>query len=360
MRESKPAWYDRPLSATVIGGVIAALLIALATWAVSEGTKGTVPLWAYLVFAALALLVASIGVPPWRRLIWNNVVKGFRWFFAIRPTTRRKREALEQAGYNLRSNEVATERARIGQPIWKIDARDTVGQRNLQFLENTGSAASNVELTTDPELFTLGGDVFWKGPFTPHGPGAFVSKPFNGAPTERGKKEGVLFHVTWQDGNGDVQERNVMLPSEEIRAGRDEGLAEEYARGRTDGRTEAFAEQQATLPLPDPRWSLDYFGEDNGIAKFRIRNLMPDSIVYNARIEVSPTSYFQHKDPAFWKSLSGESSQRFEGRIVGAGRQRGIEIKLLWLDDKHDDRFKTWNVAAPEPVPEIWGAETPF
>lgn len=276
-----------------------AALIALVTWALSEGTKGTVSLWAYLVFVAPALLVASIVVPPWRRLIWNNVVIGFRWLLAIRPTTRRKREALEQNGYNLRSNEVATERSRVGQPIWKIDARDTVGQRNLQFLENTGSEASNVALTTDHELFTLDGDVFWTGPFTPHGPGRFVSKPFNGAPTERGKKEGVPFHVTWRDSNGDVHARDVMLPSEDIRAGRDEGLAEEYARGRNDGRAEALEERRPTLPPPDPRWKFEYFGETDSIAKFRILNLMPNSIVYNARIEVSPTSYFQHRDPAF-------------------------------------------------------------
>ncbi|WP_022884688.1 hypothetical protein [Glaciibacter superstes] len=196
MNDSRLAWYDRTLNATVVGGVVVFAVTWFVPWAISEATKAKAPAWAYLVVAGVALIVASLVVPPWRRLIWNNVAKDVKWFFAIRPITRRKKELLEQAGYDRRSGEVAAERTSVPQPSWRIDARDAFGERNVHWLNNQGYAVTDVALSCNPEFFALDGDVFWKGTFGSDSSGGSIGSWFKGVTTERGRTEGVTFGVT--------------------------------------------------------------------------------------------------------------------------------------------------------------------
>ena len=313
-----------------------------------------------LVVVALVALVALLSRVPRLKPIYTAAGRGitrfFRWLASLRVNGAVRRASIKNAGYDERDSEIVAERAVVAQPSWKVDARDGLGERNLHWLENYGYEVFDVGLACDAEFFLLDAEVFWQGGFGSNQPGGYIGKFFKGVATERGQAKGVIFHVKWRDRNDDTHERDVLFPPQEIRAGKDEALAEEWAKGRAVGRAEVFAEDRPALPPPDPRWNFVDEGKgEDGISTYRVINLMPGSVVFNARVEVSQKGLFHFSDPAFWPDLAGESEGLFRGHITNSGDYEGFTFTLHWLDQGHDAQSESWRVA-----PTKWPEEPPF
>lgn len=309
-----------------------------------------------VVMAIVALLSRVPKLKPIYSAVGRNITRIFKWLVSLRVNGAVKRASLRKAGYDERHSEVVAERAVVAEPSWKVDARDGLGERNLHWLENYGYEVFDVRLTCDPTYFLLEAEVFWQGGFGSNQPGGYIGKFFKGSATDLGKAEGVMFHVSWRDRNGDQRERDVLFPLEEIRAGRDEALAEEWTKGRAVGRAEALAEDRSPLPPPHPRWSfVDEGKNENDISSYRVINLMPGSVVFNARVEVSKKGLFHFSDPAFWPDLSGESEGSFCGRITDSGDYEGFTFTLHWLDQDRNAQSESWRVAQTK-----WPEESPF
>lgn len=151
--------------------------------------------------------------------------------------------------------------------------------------------------------------------------------------------------------------------SEEERKKMLQPLIDQMVRTRMAAPDLGAAESQSTLPPlppPEPRWTFKYFGEKNGLARFEIQNLMPESVVYNARIEADPSYGFRHVDPAFWKDLSGVQTVTFAGEIRGKSRQEGLKLTLSWLDQDQAYSSQFWRIAGPDPKPEPDPWSTPY
>lgn len=148
----------------------------------------------------------------------------------------------------------------------------------------------------------------------------------------------------------------MLFQPQEIRVGRDEALAEEWAKGRAADRVEALTEDRPTLPPPDPRWNFVDAGKgEDGISTYQVINLMPGSVVFNAPAEVSKKGLFHFSGPAFWPDLSGEFKGSFHGRITDSGDYEGITFTLHWLDQDHDAQSESWRVVRTK-----WPEESPF
>lgn len=229
-------WYDRALASNIVGGLIVGFLIWFVPWVISEATKAKVPFWVYAVVAGIALLLMSVIVPIWRRVVWGGVATGARWVWGLRVMTSVRRDKLVASGVTARNTSLAAERASVGQPAWKITFGDThFGASNIHWLHNWGYRARDTQLTCNREYFELDGDPFFIGNFDEAGIGA-TGKQFHGMPTAKGIAEGVDFTATWLDVNGDEQHATVHVPPEDIRAARD-ALAE---KARQDGYREGY------------------------------------------------------------------------------------------------------------------------
>jgi hypothetical protein len=307
-------------------------------------------------------LVISVVSRKLRSLVWLNLGRAFAWLFSIKPMTRTARALLEQVGYERRSSEVAEERKRAFEPSWRIEARDSLGEKNLHWLNNDGFVVQDVSLTCDPEFFVLEGEVAWKGGFGSDTPGS-VGNFFRGIATELGKSEGVAFIVRWTDRYGDHHQRAVPLRPDEILAGHSEALDDQFAKGRVAGRAEVFAEKTPALPPPpppEPRWVLTELAESKGrLVAYEIANLIPGSVALNARIDPSRKSAFRFDDAAFWPNLSGEASGVFRGRVTDSGAKAGFNLVLSWLDANRNQQTESWNVPATE-ADDVWNTATPF
>lgn len=236
MGDDQTKWYDRALASNIVGGLVVGFLIWFAPWAISEATRAKVQLWSYIAVAGVALLLMSVIVPIWRRVVWGGVVNGARWVWGLRVTTAARRKVLFEAGVSARNISLVRERASTPQPAWRIQFGDThFGAADIHWLYNWGHNARDASLTCDPEYFELDGEAFFGGNWG-SGVGGATGKQFRGMPTPKGIAEGVDFTATWRDGNDDEQHRIIRVPPEDIRAGRD-ALAE---KARQDGFREGY------------------------------------------------------------------------------------------------------------------------
>jgi len=331
--EEQPRWYDRQLASNVVGGVVVAVLVWIVPWSISEATKAKVPVWVYLVVLGVALLLGSLVVPLWRRPIWGSLARFVKWAVTIRPLTATQRRALDQAGYLRRSAEVDAERANPFDPVWKIDVRDSLGFAHTYFLENSGFEVWEVTMTCDPEFFVLKQEAHFPGGLGTDQHNGNVASPFFGAPTARGKAEGVVFHIRWKNRHGDWDERDVVLPPEEILAGRDIELSEAFNRGFAEGKAQGN-QDPAPIPLPEPRWNIyaDNTGDDQD---WILRNAVPRSIAREVRIESDGDLHII--DAGHWPDLSGGDSGAmgsFQGTLTRRGSESGVVFNLTWYDEQ--------------------------
>ncbi|MBX3093608.1 MAG: hypothetical protein KF680_03580 [Cryobacterium sp.] len=326
----------------LIQGVVTAAVSAVVTWAINNA--------AGLPWLAIAALFLSIGLVVFlvmslfqgrlRQVMWGWIPRTLAWVFSLRIISHTGRHALEQSGYDRRSAEVAVERATTREPKWHFDARDNLGEEFFYWLENRGAMVTDVSITCDPEMFLLDGDTSWPGVFGDERANAYEGKRFKGVPTERGEAEGVIFHVTWHDNNGDPFERDVVMPPAEFRAGKAEALNEAFARGRAEGRADALAENEAkppSIPLPRPRWHLDTHGPSKGkfaklgAIEFHLANGVPTSVAY--RVRVDGESGCRVVGNGTWADLSGESKALFEALVDDDAYLFGLAVRVAWLDE---------------------------
>lgn len=353
MNEStRRPWAQSPTGQMVVNGTISGGVGAIIAWLLNNATNlpwlaiGAV----FVGGTALAFLVLTLVRRNLRELLW---IRPFKWLIGLRITTMRSRNLIEAAGYDRRSTELATERKGARQPRWRISAQDRLsGLVNVHWLENSGYEAFDVALTCDPELFTLDGEVFFRGGFGTNSPGGSIGKQFLGAPTERGRTEGVTFRISWRDENQNQWDKDVFMPPEEIRLGHDDAVEEARAVGWKEGYAEAKSvfeqaevsasqSEKPVLPRPKPRWKLTHVdGEGSGARTYRLANLMSKSIAYNVRIDLVEGK-FNFLDEAFWEDLSGNGVGTFRGAMPDT--YLGATLSLSWLDENqgvHTQRFK--------------------
>lgn len=133
--------------------------------------------------------------------------------------------------------------------------------------------------------------------------------------------------------------------------------------------------QPTPLPAPEPRWK--FLGTStsddvlNEVYRFKVVNLMPGSVVLNARMDNNPNTYgsFSFDDAAFWPDLSGEAEGEFTGEVVGTDESGHVTLVLSWFDENHAQQTKNWLIKPrPRPVkPDPWAEratsfrdDTPF
>lgn len=112
-----------------------------------------------------------------------------------------------------------------------------------------------------------------------------------------------------------------------------------------------FGEQgkrRPDLPPPDPRWDLKIVHDDAPAWTYEIRNLMPNSVAYNVRMDADNNG-FDFADAAFWEDLSGVSSGRFSGEPSGWGAVAGFKLVLEWLNQDGEPCTKSWTIKEEVP-----------
>lgn len=356
-------WFDRPLYSAVLGGVIASAVFWLLTQIaggiaaslVAEndpGKSAQVPVWVYLILLGAAALVASLAVRLWRRTIWVRLPRailraarrGVSWTRGLRIVSTKTRESIEQQGYDRSQTEVEDERAKVRSPGPALHVRQESGSAigdHTHWLTNRGVPVSQIELTCDPDFFLLDGQAYFPGVL-----GTNNMARFTGGATERGANEGVWFHATWVDANGDSDETDFLFPPEEIQEGRSKALEDARVRGVFEGRTamkkelEGRATQQVplALPLPDPRWRVypDEAGDDYD---WILRNAVPRSVAKEVRLESK--SGMEILDAGHWSDLSGGSkgaTGSFRGEMDDDGATFGVHFTLVWYDENNSRR----------------------
>lgn len=361
--ESKPPtlWYDRPLVANVLGGLIVGCLIWIVPWLISEGTKAKVPLRVYLIVAAAALVLSSATIPVWRRATWWNLWAFLKWAAAIRPATASKRQELLDSGYATRQGELDEARKNARQPRWNIRAEDHLrGDTALHWIRNQGYAGYDIEVTTDSTEFVLDGDVFFPGPIETN-----IGKNFRGAPTGKGLRDGVTFHVSWRDRDGLNYERNIFAPPEDIWGNQIRALELSHVaelRSKDDEIAElrrviaeAAAKRETTTqqgkeivdkilsgppkppppPLPRPRWLIAPAPSEEP-NEYVLRNSVPRSVAREVRLEADPE--FKILNAGHWKDLSVTEGEASVGSFVGVftsqGNTFGVHFNVSWYDEK--------------------------
>lgn len=125
------------------------------------------------------------------------------------------------------------------------------------------------------------------------------------------------------------------------------------------------AAPQPSVPSPAPRWRLtDITSEksrNSGVSRFRIENLIPGSVVRNARMDNAPDTYgrFRFDDAAYWGELTGPAVGEFIGAVEGTDESGDVYMRLSWLREDNATQTATFRVSAPgkQPKPHV---EVPF
>jgi hypothetical protein len=69
----KTKWYDRQMAASIVGGLVVAVVVWFVPWLITEATKAKVPLWIYPAVASVALVFASVAILAWRGVTWRKL-----------------------------------------------------------------------------------------------------------------------------------------------------------------------------------------------------------------------------------------------------------------------------------------------
>jgi len=319
---------------------------------------GLTILVAVVALVTLVVLAISVVSPNWRDRVWR---RSFDWVVGLHVTTRSGRERIEASGYERRSEEVRAERETTPRPSWRVTSRDRLfGQTDLHWLENRGYEAFDVGLTCDPDFFKIDGEVFFGGSFGTGFPMGSIGKQFFGAPTERGREEGVTFTVTWRDKNGDSHSAPVYMNPEDIRLGKDDAIEE----ARNVAWKEGYAAAQAATesqppepkqpPLPRPRWIVEADTEDGAPDWYTIQNLVPRSVAREVRVEAGPE--FQILDAGHWEDLStsGPASGRgsFQAWANDWAVANGVDVVITWYDEQGNAQVESKHVWPSQPSPD--------
>lgn len=244
------------------------------------------------------------------------LVRFFKWIWTLRVNGKVKRESLIQKGYEKRDAEVKAERARSPRPSWRVST-DTPFGEDVYFLHNSGWQVSDVRLDADPDFFTFDGEAFFAGAFGDNNTGASTGRQFRGRLTNRGRREGVTFTVTWIDQNGDEQPKTAGggLPS-----------------------TVTLAPKPLKTVV-QPTWQVGRPKQNPGKDIYVLANGAEGSITNNVVIDASP-HYFTFTLKKELGDLEGIGILRFAGRPTDAGVAFGVDFTVSYEDvngDPHSD-----------------------
>ena len=230
-------WYQRPFQATVAGGVVAGLSL----WGLAQiwdaATAAKLPAWTYVVVGLLLFAGVSAILPASRRAVWvtapKAILRGFLWLISLRPISGPGRAKLEAKGRAAAMKEVAEARKRAGKPSFHVreDESRSLGVQHRHWLLNRGQPVSDIHVTADEAFFHIDGEIRRHGTLAQD-----RMFSFEGEATERGATEGVKFHATWVDENGDPDEGTFTFPPEDVQQYRDRALQHEHHKGVVEGR----------------------------------------------------------------------------------------------------------------------------
>jgi hypothetical protein len=288
---------------TYIGGVAAPFTVE---WIQSRTAKlGMAAFWVpialwvlvVVVFVGLIVLIAvSVFRRTWRDAFWMRLL-------SVRPLTADARKALVAEGYKQRDNEVQAERTRSPRPSWRI-SKDGPPGSDIYFLNNSGWRVHDVRLTADPELFEFDGEAFFSGDFGDNSAGTSTGRQFSGKPTQRGRREGVTFDVTWVDQNGDAQ------PS--------------VGNGELPNTVELSPEKPKSVVKPT--WQVGYSKKDRRILLL-LDHTHAQSQVSSVSIEADPIAFTFMGDHS-WPDEEFGAGRPFPGAVTEYGHNLGVTFTL--------------------------------
>lgn len=278
------------------------------------------------------------GQSLWPRL-WLGLRNAAKWTAGIRVSTARGRMSLDAEGYNRRVSELEVERDRAPQPAWRFDTKSSFGMSDAIFLTNHGYQVFDVEVTWDDAAFTALGEVFFPGSFSTN-----TGKWFQGTPTASGLSDGVTFHVAWRDKMGNEYERDVLMPSDDLRAGPERLLKERHSEGAKEGYQRGLQDHAESVllsvPPPMPRWSIHWgpgsWSTEGGLMEVVVRNAMPESTAHGVRID-SMDSNTSVADAGYWQQMHGEGNRTCTVRVHAGGVTQECRFRLTWRDHNGDE-----------------------
>lgn len=297
-------WAQSPLGATIVGTLIASLILWIASLIYKRVTKAS--FWPVFGSWALSLL---------------------KWPLTLRVKTKRQLQTLDAGGYARRDREVTEEREHTPRPTWLIDQRGSMADDHVFILRNAGYSVDDVAVEIDDGGLKLRRPVFWRGSFGDSMPGSVPGRDFEGDLTEKGRTDGVTFKISYTDQAGDTQVEEYFLSPDRLMANELETREQAYARGRADVQSELDA--QRTRPMVRAQWLIGKAKGKDGV--FLILNTADGAVARDVSLS-APTSTFTFIGAPQWEDVSGEGQRVFGGRISEHGRVFGVEINVEWTD----------------------------
>lgn len=310
------AWSQTNLGA----GIIAGLVVVFLAWLAS------------VIFAR----VKKIGY----RELWVRFGKWVRDTWPVMRRTRdRQVKKADTDAYKRRSDEIDRERKAAKQPYWEVDPRDRFGNGSM-LLTDSGFGATDVRITSnDPELCVIvnGGQHF--DHFINGGVGSTTGRQFDAALTERGRREGASFHVTWLDANGDLHEQDVILTPESILNAQELENNDYFVRGVIEGRKQLQNEldEARTKPVKKPRWVIVQDQDESTSNNWLVANMAEGATALHVSVD-APRGELVFLSAADWPDMTGKSQQTFSGYLTSHGESYGVTFTVEWTDANGDRR----------------------
>jgi hypothetical protein len=93
----------------------------------------------------------------------------------------------------------------------------------------------------------------------------------------------------------------------------------------------------AKLPLPKPRWSIDFDPEGDDDNEYFLRNAVPRSVAREVRID-SHVERFRIVDAGHFENMSGAKSATFQGQYFAAAAGHGVPFTVAWYDENGEEQ----------------------
>lgn len=318
-----PFWevVQSPLVATIVGGLVVALVVWLITVVVARVRR-----------VRLGELLTSAAC----------------WVRDTRPVTvRRLRREVAEArsqGYKDRDDAVAIERRSPSPPVWRLNYDAHMGRdeddNDVFWLTNVGFPVTEVEVTADPELVLLPRRVVFTGIENGTGQG------FAATITDVGRERGITLQVSWRNRYGDPGSEGLKLSAEQVSAlgietrpqaygrGKADGFAEGLESGIAQGRLEIQNEINAARVIPvAPIWSVERW-KDSQRWRYRLTNYARGSTAFDVRLSVEQAAEFSFRSDVRWNQIHGLVTEEFDG--LESRASRGVHFTVSWSDQNGD------------------------
>lgn len=277
--EEQVRWFDRPLNATIVGGVVVLAIGWGVPEAISQATTLNVPAWVYVVVVLAAVILMSAVIPFLRRQTWGRLAT---W----RPLT--------------------TSTAINGQVDFAHDAgfRSGVASANEEtktLLANQLIKHREEQLSSDMILAKQDAEI-----------AAYKSELAD-------RREALKVAQAEIDR---LSEALASLPP------------------TADDPLSQLPPPRPRWRLIPPSKRTDNFRDDG---KFLLKNLIAGSVAKHVRLDNDGDGQFDFEDAAFWPDVSGEQTVTFAGEFARVDRAGDVLLKLTYLDHEgRECRTRYW------------------